>query len=289
MSREGDADAGSDPRESSTPRRSGGAATTYSSKPRCSGPHTARTVRGPAPARSSTAGSGPLCRDEGAAGWDSFVIEAKDMTRPCAIAARFPGGARWRVIEVRPVQELTAPRVIDAGPPELRQDMATHKVVKTRRVAHGTERGTWRRRRSSPGCVDQLSRERRDLPWELVGKAVHLPGASAGPQTLSGPSSTDAAQAGDLSRDVHHPGQNRGVPHALDSRRALLRLLVLDGPTSTASPCHLNHRDITMAAVSLASLPEAGRLQENGWAGAFRGCRHTESDFQLRLSRLIHW
>jgi hypothetical protein len=38
-----------------------------------------------------------------------FVIEAKDMDEACAIAARFPP-ARFAVVEVRPVQELTHSR-----------------------------------------------------------------------------------------------------------------------------------------------------------------------------------
>ncbi len=72
---------------------------------------------------------------------------------------------------------------------------------------------------------DQLSRERRDLPWELIEKQIHLRGRARDADTQRPLRGTRAA--GQLSRDVQP--RHRGGPYALDAGRALLRLLVLDG------------------------------------------------------------
>jgi len=69
--------------------------------------------------------------------------------------------------------------------------MATHKVVKHERVAQGTERHLVKEKEFTR-MRDQLSRERRDLPWELVEKSNAPSRASTG-RRRSATSSRDAA------------------------------------------------------------------------------------------------
>ena len=66
-------------------------------------PGTARTIRVRA-GKVSTA-VGPYVETKEQLG-GFFLIEAKDMDEACAVAAKFPP-ARFAVLEVRPVQELT--------------------------------------------------------------------------------------------------------------------------------------------------------------------------------------
>jgi len=68
---------------------------------------------------------------------------------------------------------------------------------------------------------DHLSRERRNLPWELVRKAINLRGRARDADTQR--TSSRDQPTGHLSRDVQPPTAG---PHTLDTGRALLRLLL---------------------------------------------------------------
>ena len=138
--------------------------------------------------------------------------------------------------------------------------MAPHKVVnhdewlKARKKHLAKEKEFTRMR-------DQLSRERRELPWERVEKPYTFEG-ERGTQTL-----------GDLFEGrgqlvIYHAMFN---PETAGSHT----------PWTADAPCyvcsfwmdnfngitvHLNHRDITMAAVSLAPYPKlAAYKQRMGW------------------------
>ena len=152
--------------------------------------------------------------------------------------------------------------------------MPSHKVVKhdewlKARKRHLAKEKEFTRMR------DQLSRERRDLPWELVEKQYTFEGEH-GQQTL-----------GDLFGGrgelvIYHAMFN---PDTAGSHT----------PWTADAPCyvcsfwmdnfngitvHLNHRDITMAAVSRAPYPKLAAYKKRmGWG--FPWVSAAESDFNL--------
>jgi predicted dithiol-disulfide oxidoreductase (DUF899 family) len=124
--------------------------------------------------------------------------------------------------------------------------MPTHKVVKhdewlKARKKHLAKEKEFTRMR------DQLSRERRDLPWELVDKQYTFEGEH-GTQTL-----------GDLFERrsqlvIYHAMFNPATagPHTTWTQNAPCFVCSFWMDNFNGITIHLNHRDITMAAVSRA-------------------------------------
>src|SRR6266542_1459620 len=127
--------------------------------------------------------------------------------------------------------------------------MATHKVVKHDEWLRARKRHLAKEKELTR-MRDQLSRERRELPWELVEKEYTFEGES-GKMSL---------------RDVFYGRSQLVVYHAMFNPETA-------GPETTwtvDAACfacsfwldnfngvtvHLNHRDITIVAVSLAQYP----------------------------------
>jgi predicted dithiol-disulfide oxidoreductase (DUF899 family) len=148
--------------------------------------------------------------------------------------------------------------------------MATHKVVKhdawlAARKKHLAKEKEFTRLR------DQLSRERRNLPWELVEKQYTFEGEH-GTQTL-----------GDLFEGrsqlvIYHAMFNPPTagPHTPWTQDAPCFVCSFWMDNFNGITVHLNHRDITMAAVSRAPYAKLAATR-SGWAGAFPGCHRKEA------------
>jgi len=157
--------------------------------------------------------------------------------------------------------------------------MTTHKVVKhdewlRARKRHLAKEKEFTRMR------DQLSRERRDLPWELVEKQYTFQGEH-GTQTLS---------------DLFEGHSQLVVYHAMfhpDTAGP-------DTPWTQDAPCfvcsfwmdnfngitvHLNHRDITMAAVSRAPYSKLAAYKKRmGWGFPWLSSLGSDFNFDYRVS-----
>ncbi len=157
--------------------------------------------------------------------------------------------------------------------------MATHKVVThdnwlAARKKHLAKEKEFTRLR------DQLSKERRDLPWELVEKEYTFEGEN-GRQTLS---------------EIFEGRSQLVIYHAMFNPETA-------GPNTTwttEAPCyscsfwmdnfngitvHLNHRDITMAAVSLAPYPKlAAYKRRMGWTFPWYSSVESNFNFDYRVS-----
>jgi predicted dithiol-disulfide oxidoreductase (DUF899 family) len=157
--------------------------------------------------------------------------------------------------------------------------MATHPVVThdkwlAARKKHLAKEKEFTRLR------DQLSQERRDLPWELVEKEYTFEGEN-GRQTLS---------------EIFDGRSQLVIYHAMFNPETA-------GPNTTwttESPCfscsfwmdnfngitvHLNHRDITMAAVSLAPYPKlAAFKQRMGWTFPWYSSVGSDFNFDYHVS-----
>jgi predicted dithiol-disulfide oxidoreductase (DUF899 family) len=127
---------------------------------------------------------------------------------------------------------------------------------------------------------DQLSRERRELPWELVEKTYTFEGEH-GTQTLS---------------ELFDVRSQLVVYHAMFNPDTA-------GPNTTwtiDAPCfscsywmdnfngvtvHLNHRDITMVAVSLAPYPASAAYRKRmGWGFPWLSSAGSDFNFDYRVS-----
>jgi len=127
---------------------------------------------------------------------------------------------------------------------------------------------------------DQLSEERRELPWELVDKEYVFEGEN-GRQTFS---------------DIFEGRSQLVIYHAMFNPETT-------GPHTTwtaDAPCfvcsfwmdnfngvtvHLNHRDITMAAVSRAPYPKIAAYKKRmGWAFPWLSSEGSDFNFDYRVS-----
>ena len=127
---------------------------------------------------------------------------------------------------------------------------------------------------------DQLSRERRELPWELVEKPYVFEG-ERGTQTLS---------------DLFEGRGQLVIYHAMFNPETAGP----ETPWTTSAPCyvcsfwmdnfngitvHLNHRDITMAAVSRAPYPAlAAYKRRMGWSFPWLSSLGSDFNFDYRVS-----
>jgi predicted dithiol-disulfide oxidoreductase (DUF899 family) len=127
---------------------------------------------------------------------------------------------------------------------------------------------------------DQLSKERRDLPWELVEKEYVFEGEN-GRQTLA---------------DIFQGRSQLVVYHAMFNPETAEQ----DTPWTTDAACfvssfwmdnftgitlHLNHRDITMAAVSRAPYPKLAAYKTRmGWQFPWYSSAGSDFNFDYRVS-----
>ena len=157
--------------------------------------------------------------------------------------------------------------------------MTAHKVV-THEAWVAARKKHLAKEKEFTRLRDQLSRERRELPWELVQKVYAFEG-EAGKQTLA---------------EVFQGRQQLVVYHAMFNPDTA-------GPRTTwtpDAPCyscsfwmdnfngvtvHLNHRDITMVAVSLAPYPKlAAYKQRMGWTFPWLSSVGSDFNFDYHVS-----
>src|SRR5215218_7468263 len=154
--------------------------------------------------------------------------------------------------------------------------MTTHKVVKHDEWLKARKRHLAKEKELTR-LRDQLSRERRELPWELVEKQYTFEGEH-GRQTL-----TDLFEGrGQLV--IYHAMFNPDTAGAHTTWTA-------DAPCFVCSfwmdnfngiTIHLNHRDITIAAISRAPYPKLAAYKKRmGWG--FPWLSSLGSDFNYRL------
>jgi len=127
---------------------------------------------------------------------------------------------------------------------------------------------------------DQLSRERRELPWELVEKDYTFAG-ERGTRTLS---------------DLFDGRSQLVVYHAMfnPETAGAKTTWTVDAPCFSCSfwmdnfngvTVHLNHRDITMAAVSLAPYPAIATYKKRmGWGFPWYSSAGSDFNFDYRVS-----
>jgi predicted dithiol-disulfide oxidoreductase (DUF899 family) len=152
--------------------------------------------------------------------------------------------------------------------------MATHKVVThdewlaVRKKHLGKEKEFTRLR-------DQLSKERRELPWELVEKEYVFEGEN-GRQTLS------EAFDGRSQLVIYHAMFNPETAgaHTTWTTDAACFVCSFWMDNFNGITTHLNHRDITMAAVSRAPYPKIAAYRKRmGWT--FPWYSSADSDFNV--------
>src|SRR5262245_55037125 len=127
---------------------------------------------------------------------------------------------------------------------------------------------------------DQLSRERRDLPWELVEKEYVFEG-EAGKQTLA-----DLFQ-GRHQLVIYHAMFNPDTagPSTPWTQDAACFVCSFWMDNFNGVTVHLNHRDITMVAVSLAPYAKlAAYKQRMGWTFPLLSSVGSDCNFDYHVS-----
>jgi predicted dithiol-disulfide oxidoreductase (DUF899 family) len=157
--------------------------------------------------------------------------------------------------------------------------MATHKVVNhdewiaARKKYLAKEKEFTRLR-------DQLSQERRDLPWELVEKEYVFEG-DRGKQTL------EDAFDGRSQLVIYHAMFNPETAgsHTTWTKDAACFVCTFWMDNFNGITVHLNHRDITMAAISLAPYPALAAYKKRmGWSFPWLSSVGTDFNFDYRVS-----
>ena len=120
---------------------------------------------------------------------------------------------------------------------------------------------------------DELSRQRRALPWEKVEKTYVFEGPS-GKETLAELFEKRSQLV------VYHfmfsPDWNEGCKHCS-----------FWADNFNGIGVHLNHRDVTLVAISRAPLAKIEAFKR-GWDGASSGSPRSENDFNYDYQRLVH-
>jgi predicted dithiol-disulfide oxidoreductase (DUF899 family) len=127
---------------------------------------------------------------------------------------------------------------------------------------------------------DQLSRERRELPWELVEKQYEFEGEQ-GQRTLSG------LFGGRSQLVVYHAMFNPETAgeHTPWTTEAACFVCSFWMDNFNGITTHLNHRDITMAAVSRASFPKiAAYRRRMGWTFPWYSSAGSDFNFDYGVS-----
>src|SRR6266508_3593242 len=157
--------------------------------------------------------------------------------------------------------------------------MAPHKVVNhaewlAARKKHLAKEKEFTRMR------DQLSRERRNLPWELVERPYTFQG-ERGTQTLG-----DLFEGRSQLVTYHamfHP--DTAGPHTPWTQDAPCYVCTFWMDNFNGITIHLNHRDITMAAVSRAPYPKIAAYKERmGWTFPWYSSADSDFNFDYRVS-----
>jgi predicted dithiol-disulfide oxidoreductase (DUF899 family) len=157
--------------------------------------------------------------------------------------------------------------------------METHKIVShdewvAARKKHLAKEKEFTRLR------DQLSRERRDLPWELVEKAYTFEGEG-------GKASLHDMFAGRGQLVVYHAMFNPDTagPDTSWTADAACFACSFWMDNFNGITIHLNHRDITMAAVSLAPYPAISAYKERmGWSFPWFSSAGSDFNFDYHVS-----
>ena len=157
--------------------------------------------------------------------------------------------------------------------------MATHKVVKhdewlKARKKHLAKEKEFTRLR------DQLSRERRNLPWELVEKPYTFEGEQ-GTQTLS-----DLFE-GRSQLVIYHAMFNPPTagPHTPWTQDAACFVCSFWMDNFNGITVHLNHRDITMVAVSRAPYAKLAAYKKRlGWSFPWLSSFSSDFNFDYGVS-----
>lgn len=127
---------------------------------------------------------------------------------------------------------------------------------------------------------DQLSRERRELPWELVEKEYRFEG-ERGRQTLS------EVFDGRSQLVVYHAMFNPDTagPNTTYTTDAACQACSFWMDNFNGVTVHLNHRDITMVAVSLAPYPVIAAYRKRmGWSFPYLSSAGSDFNFDYRVS-----
>jgi predicted dithiol-disulfide oxidoreductase (DUF899 family) len=118
---------------------------------------------------------------------------------------------------------------------------------------------------------DQLSRQRRELPWERVEKTYVFEGRD-GRQTL--PELFDGRSQLVVYHFMFGPDWDAGCPHCSHWADNFNSVIV-----------HLNHRDVTMIAVSRAPYPKLAEYQQRmGWTFKWVSSSQTDFNFDYQAS-----
>jgi predicted dithiol-disulfide oxidoreductase (DUF899 family) len=127
---------------------------------------------------------------------------------------------------------------------------------------------------------DQLSRERRNLPWELVEKPYTFEG-EGGTRTL------DDLFEGRSQLVIYHAmfSPDTAGPQTPWTRDAACFVCSFWMDNFNGITVHLHHRDITMAAVSRAPYPTlAAYKQRMGWSFPWWSSLGSDFNFDYRVS-----
>jgi predicted dithiol-disulfide oxidoreductase (DUF899 family) len=129
---------------------------------------------------------------------------------------------------------------------------------------------------------DQLSRERRELPWELVDKDYRFVGER-------GPVSLQEMFDGRTQLLVYHAMFNPATagPHTSWTTDAACYTCSWWMDNFNGVTVHLNHRDITMVAVSLAPFDKLATYQKRmGWSFPWFSSAGSDFNFDYHVSFL---
>ena len=127
---------------------------------------------------------------------------------------------------------------------------------------------------------DQLSRERRDLPWELVDKEYTFQGER-------GNVSLRDMFDGRSQLVIYHAMFNPDTagPHTTWTADAACFSCSFWMDNFNGITVHLNHRDITLVAVSRAAYPAIAAYRERmGWSFPWLSSRDSEFNFDYDVS-----
>jgi predicted dithiol-disulfide oxidoreductase (DUF899 family) len=127
---------------------------------------------------------------------------------------------------------------------------------------------------------DQLSRERRELPWELVDKDYTFEGES-------GKVSLADVFDGRSQLVVYHAMFNPETagPHTTYTADAACFVCSWWMDNFNGITVHLNHRDITMVAVSIAPYPAIAAYKERmGWSFPWYSSARSDFNFDYGVS-----
>jgi len=118
---------------------------------------------------------------------------------------------------------------------------------------------------------DQLSQQRRDLPWEAVDKKYVFEGPN-GKQSLS--ELFDGRSQLIVYHFMFHPSWDAGCPHCSFWADNFNPIIV-----------HLNHRDVTMIAVSHAPYSKLAAYEKRmGWNFKWVSASETDFNFDYHVS-----